>query len=90
VGFLLQEKNLSHTNIATKLVAFGSNGVNVFQGAKFWCDNKNSKNMHPIQLGGALCLSHNKLGYVNIIFFSFSAWNGNTIPILILVLLQKS
>jgi hypothetical protein len=29
VGSLLQEKGLGHTNIAAKLVAFGSNGVNV-------------------------------------------------------------
>ncbi len=46
--------------------------------------------MHPIQLGGALCLSQNKVGYANIIFFSYNASSGNIVPILILVYLQKS
>jgi hypothetical protein len=57
VGFLLQEKNLSHTNIAAKLVAFGSNGVNVFQGVKLSVTKQIQKTCTPFNLG-VHCVSH--------------------------------
>jgi hypothetical protein len=46
VGSLLQEFFLNHTNIATKLVAFGSNGVNVFH-VKFGVTKKLQETCTP-------------------------------------------
>jgi hypothetical protein len=57
VGSLLQEKGLGHTNIAAKLVAFGSNGVNVFQGAKLGVTKQIQETCTPFNLG-VHCVSH--------------------------------
>jgi hypothetical protein len=43
----------------------------------------------PHSVWGALCLSKNKFGCANILFFSFNALSGNIAPILVSVLLQK-
>jgi hypothetical protein len=90
MGSLLQKKGLHHINIAAKLVAFGSNGINVFQGVKLGVTKQTQETFTPFSLG-VHCVSHKKkLGYANIIIFSFSAWSGNIVPILISILLQKS
>jgi hypothetical protein len=57
---LLQEKGLGQINIATKLVAFGSNGINFFQGVKLGVTKQIQETCNPIQLRGALCLSQKK------------------------------
>jgi hypothetical protein len=87
---LLQEKGLGHINIAAKLVAFGSNSIDVIQGAKLGVRKKIQKICTPFNLGVHCVFHKRKLGYADIIFFSFSASSGNTIPILISILLQKS
>jgi hypothetical protein len=51
VGSLLQKKGLCHINIAAKLVAFGSNGINVFQGVKLVMTKQIQETFTPFSLG---------------------------------------
>jgi len=51
VGSLLQERGLGQTYITTKLVAFGLNGVSVFQGVKFGEMKQIQETCTPFNLG---------------------------------------
>jgi hypothetical protein len=57
VQSLLQERSLGQTNIATKLVAFGLDGVNVFQGATSNVTKQIEETCTPFSLG-MHCVSH--------------------------------
>jgi hypothetical protein len=57
VQSLLQEGGLGQTNIATKLVAFGSNGVSVFQSSTSSVIKQIEETCTPFNLG-VHCVSH--------------------------------
>jgi hypothetical protein len=57
VGSLLQEGGLGQIYIVAKLVAFGLDGVSVFQGAKFGETKQIQKTCAPFNLG-VHCVSH--------------------------------
>jgi hypothetical protein len=68
VASLLQQGGLGQTYIVAKLVAFGLDGVNVFQGAKFGETKQIQEACAPFNLG-VHCVSHRTNLVIHTLFY---------------------